>query len=75
MLIKLKALFTLVLTLVVISFLCSCQRVSYNNCATFPIGGKKVAEELKNTSYNGYEDFWEWVARLNKLKQELDTCR
>lgn len=50
-------------------------RGNYNNCPTFPIGGQKVAEELKNVPYTGYEDTWEWIGRLNKLREELELCR
>ena len=56
--------------------LCSCSmKVDYNLCPVYPVGGKPVAEELKNVPYEGYEDFWEWVARVNKLREELELCR
>ena len=58
------------------SCLSSCASVNYSyNCPVYPIGGEKVADELKNIPYEGYEDFWEHQARLYKLKQELDLCR
>jgi hypothetical protein len=48
---------------------------NFNYCPAWPYGGAKVAEELENVPYDGYEDFWEWIARLYKLKQELDICK
>lgn len=61
--------------LLALSCLSGCTTANYNNCPVYPIAGKKVAEELKNIPYNGYENFWEHQARLYKLKQELDLCR
>lgn len=63
-----------IILLVILLLGCS-TTASYDNCPYFPIGGKKVAEELENVPYQGYEDFWEWIARLYKLKQELDICK
>lgn len=54
--------------------LSSCSTINYNNCPVYPIAGEAVAEELKNIPYEGYEDTWEWIARINKLKQELSLC-
>lgn len=51
------------------------MKVDYNLCPAYPVGGKPVAEELKNVPYEGYEDFWEWIARINKLREELELCR
>ena len=61
--------------LVVMSLLTSCKQVSYNNCPSHPVAGEKVANELKKASYNEYPNTWEWLARINKLKQELDICK
>lgn len=44
-------------------------------CSSFPVGGENVAVELEKVPYDGYEDFWDWIARLYKLKQELDLCK
>jgi hypothetical protein len=54
--------------------LCSCVRENYENCPIFPVAGESVGGELKNIPYNGYENFWEWLGRINKLRQELDLC-
>ena len=54
-------------------FACS-ERANFDVCPVYPVGGEKVAEELENISYAGYEDFWEWMARIHKLKQSLEVC-
>lgn len=54
--------------------LSSCAATNYNYCAKYPIAGEKVEKELKNLPYQGYENFWEWLARINKLRQELENC-
>lgn len=66
--------YMLVLMLLV-AILSGCTRVTSFNCPVYPIGGQKVADELKNIPYEGYENFWEHQARLYKLKQELDLCQ
>lgn len=61
--------------LVALSF-CGCSTTaSYENCPVYPYGGEKVARELENLSYEDYKNTWEWIARINKLKQELDLCK
>jgi hypothetical protein len=39
----------------------------------FPVGGAKVADELQHLSAEEYPNLWEWLARLHKLKLELET--
>jgi hypothetical protein len=34
-----------------------------------------VAAELEALSYEGHEDFWAWMGRLQTLKLQLDRCR
>jgi hypothetical protein len=51
---------------------CSTRPIS--TCPPFPVGGEKVAEELENIPFHGYEDFWSWMDRLGKLKDQLDAC-
>lgn len=62
--------------LILAGILClsSCATASYNNCPVYPVAGKPVYEELKNIPYQGYEDFWEWMGRINKLRGELEIC-
>lgn len=38
----------------------------------FPKAGKKVAAELENLSAAEYPNLWEWIARLNKMRKELE---
>ena len=61
--------------LIEILLLTSCQKVNYNNCPEYPIAGPKVANELKNASYTEYPNTWEWIGRINKLRQELELCK
>jgi len=39
----------------------------------FPLAGAQVAAELEHLSAEEYPRLWEWLARLNKLKQELEN--
>lgn len=39
----------------------------------FPRGGPQVADELQHLSSEEYPNLWEWLARLHKLKLELET--
>lgn len=57
-----------------ILFGCS-TTASYNNCPAYPVGGQAVGKELEKVPYNGYENFWEWLGRIDKLRQELELCR
>ncbi len=36
---------------------------------------KPVGEELQNIPYEGFEDTWSWIARVNKLNLALETCQ
>lgn len=60
--------------LAVASCLSSCAPAVCNNGAVpqFPYAGPKVAAELENLSAETYPNLWEWIARLNKLRQELE---
>ncbi len=59
--------------LIVMSLLTSCRAVNYDNCPTYPVAGKKVAEELNQLE--NIPNTWEWVGRINKLRQELELCK
>ena len=52
-----------------------CERVNYSFCPTYPIAGEKVAAELEKLSYEQAPAFWEWLGRVDKLRQELELCR
>lgn len=60
---------------IVISLSSCSWTTSYNNCVVFPRGGEEVGKELQNIPFEGYEHFWEWLGRLEKLKEELDICK
>ena len=67
--------FILVLMPVEILCLASCVRTSYNHCPTYPIAGAKVAAELEQHDYHSHKNTWEWLGRIDKLRQELELCR
>ena len=46
-----------------------------SNCPPWPEAGDRVAEELEAVPFEGFEDFWEWMSRLDKLRDQLDACR
>jgi len=52
---------------------CSCK-INYDNCPTYPIGGQKVGKELSRLSAKEFPNTFEWLARINKLRQELALC-
>lgn len=60
--------------LMLISLIClnSCTVTSYDICPIYPVAGEKVAEEIKDI--NG-KYFWDWVGRINKLRQQLELCQ
>ncbi|MBR1604627.1 MAG: hypothetical protein IJ660_00795 [Alphaproteobacteria bacterium] len=70
-----KRLFTASLTLIAISFCSSCARTSFDFCPTWPVAGEKVAAELERFNYSENPNTWEWLGRIDKLRQELEICR
>lgn len=65
------------LPLIVAAWLSGCAGANsdLSTCPPWPEAGPKVAAELERVPYEGYEDFWNWVARLDTLKRQLDACR
>lgn len=61
--------------LIVMNYLSSCAQESCKASIMpeFPKAGIKVADELQKLSAENYPNLWEWIGRLNKLRQELDT--
>ena len=61
--------------LLALSLLSSCVRANYDNAVLpqFPHAGTNVADELEHLSAQEYPYLWEWLARLNKLRQELEN--
>lgn len=70
-----KQRFTLSLMLVVLSCLSSCATANYDYCQVYPVAGEKVAAELEEASYSEFPNTWEWIGRINKLRQELEVCK
>lgn len=66
--------FILVLMPIVLSCLSSCATTNYNLCPQYPIAGEKVASELEQIPAQNLEATWEWLGRINKLRQELEIC-
>lgn len=62
--------------LAVMLFLSSCTTENYdkNFCPVYPLAGAKVAEELEKIPQEKLAAFWEWIGRINKLRQELELC-
>ena len=58
--------------LIAMSCLNSCTTIDYEYCPTYPIAGAKVAQEIKDVEG---KYFWEWVGRIDKLRQQLDLCQ
>jgi len=38
----------------------------------YPIAGPQVAAELENADSENYAHMWEWIGRINKLREELE---
>ena len=75
MLRKRKAIFKASLMLLVMS-LCGCSSPTYySSCPVYPVGGAKVGTELERLSIEEYPNTWEWLGRINKLRQELEVCK
>ena len=55
--------------------LSSCTTINSNVCHVYPVAGEKVAAELEKVSYDQAPAFWEWMGRVDKLRQELELCR
>ncbi|MGE5145627.1 MAG: hypothetical protein ACM3N5_02710 [Candidatus Eiseniibacteriota bacterium] len=71
-----SAIWRLSLLFIVATFSTRCTTASYSGpCPPWPAAGPEVAAELEAFSYEGHEDFWNWMARLDTLKQQLDRCR
>ena len=54
--------------------LSSCVQANYDSCPVYPVAGEKVAAELENASYSEFPNTWEWIGRIDKLRQELEVC-
>jgi hypothetical protein len=69
------------LTLLAMSFLSACATatsdapVSPQACPAWPPAGTQVATELERLGEDEFPAFWEWMARLDKLRDQLETTR
>lgn len=52
-----------------------CVQVNYEFCPTYPVAGAAVANELENATAEEYPATWEWIGRIDKLRQELELCK
>lgn len=53
---------------------CGSLRAEKCSCPVYPVGGAAVGRELRQLSYDEYPHLWEWLGRVNKLRQELELC-
>lgn len=63
--------------LLALIFLSSCAQANceFYSLPAFPKAGVKVADELENLSFENYPNLWEWIARLNKMRKELEIYK
>ena len=70
-----KALFIASLMLTATACSTKCAQVNYNFCPTYPVAGAPVAAELEKATAEDFPNTWEWIGRIDKLRQELELCR
>ena len=68
-------LFIVGLTLVATACSTKCVQVNYSFCPTYPVAGAAVAAELEKADYSDFPNTWEWIGRIDKLRQELELCK
>ncbi len=51
------------------------QNKETSPCPPPQYADEKVAAELKTIPFEGYEDTWAWVDRVEKLNEQLEVCR
>ena len=61
--------------LTVLLCLSSCAKTNYDYCPAYPVAGPQVAAELEQADYRRFWHTWEWLGRVDKLRQELELCR
>ncbi|MBQ8660773.1 MAG: hypothetical protein IJ482_00405 [Alphaproteobacteria bacterium] len=54
--------------------LSSCAEINCSSCPVYPVAGPVVASELENLSAGNYPATWEWIGRIDKLRQQLELC-
>lgn len=63
------------LTLGAMLCLSSCAVETYSFCPVYPPAGPNVALELERLTAEDYPYTWEWIGRIDKLRQELQICK
>lgn len=55
--------------------LSSCATENYSPvCPRYPVAGPQTAAELEKIDFESAPHFWEWLGRVDKLRQELEIC-
>ncbi len=54
---------------------CAAANCEISALPVFPKAGAKVADELENLSVDEYPNLWEWIARLNKMRKEIQVYK
>jgi len=68
----------LVLPFIAVLYLTGCGSVSGTNTTVAPPPAwpdEKVAAELENVPFVGFEDFWGWMDKVEKLNEQLEAAR
>ena len=47
---------------------------AWPGCPVYPVAGPETAKELEKADYASFPHTWEWIGRINKLRQELELC-
>lgn len=60
--------------LIVTGYLNSCTRINcnINTLPIYPVAGEQVAKELEKLDETEFSKTWEWLGRIDKLRQELE---
>ena len=65
------------LTLIAVSFLTGCATgvTATGACPPPQYPDAAVGAELEGVEFAAHEHFWTWMARVEKLNQQLETCQ
>ena len=66
----------LIATLAIFLSACGSAAFEADSCPTWPAAGPAVAEEMKAGAMppDRFPAFWEWMGRLDKLRDQLVAC-
>lgn len=73
----------LLLSLLALLVICSsaCTPTTYSGCPPYPVGGKKVADEVQrsclsqDTKENLCPHLFLWLDKIGKLQKQLEACQ